>query len=157
MSQEGSTSENKSREDVEEPVSTAAGGSTPARGGGVIPTGTPAVSSTDPVNDTLLHMTHETFDRLTKYMSGELQASAEDFLLLERLNEIAVDRYKNINNKALAIKHCLNELQEEVKVLEPQLKQIDELYTNVMQLDTVIRALDTYTLDLEKQFRMAYQ
>ncbi len=99
----------------------------------------------------------EMFERLTKYVNGEIQSSAEDFALLEQLNFVAAARYEDMGSKALALTNLMKALQERTAVLKPQLDQINQLHANVVQLEQIVKSLDMYSADLERQFRIAYQ
>lgn len=50
-------------------------------------------------NDPLKLLTHDMITRLTKYVAGEIQASAEDYVLLEQLTLAAAGRYEDLSAK----------------------------------------------------------
>lgn len=50
--------------------------------------------------DPLKLMTHDLIMNMTKYITGEIQASAEDYVLLEQLNLAAAARYEDLGVKS---------------------------------------------------------
>ena len=50
-------------------------------------------------NDPLKLLTHDMITRMTKYVAGEIQASAEDYVLLEQLTLAAAGRYEDLSAK----------------------------------------------------------
>lgn len=77
--------------------------------------------------------------------------------MLEELNRCAEARYADMGSRAAALGALVAGIRGRVGALGPQLQQVDALYAGVLQLEQVVKNLDLYTADLEKQFKLAYQ
>lgn len=165
--------------------------------------GVPSEATLAYQDDHLKLLTHDLITNMTKYITGEIQASAEDYVLLEQLNLAAAGRYEDMGEKtklmldlfavcilknvlgacpSSATLSCLSylsqnvyscmfhklldipsitfitlqEIQKKNSLIQPYLNQIDEIHTNVEQLETVMKDLDTYVSHLEMQVKQAY-
>eukprot|EP00823_Brevimastigomonas_motovehiculus_P003825 TRINITY_DN2397_c0_g1_i1.p1 TRINITY_DN2397_c0_g1~~TRINITY_DN2397_c0_g1_i1.p1 ORF type:complete len:234 (+),score=75.61 TRINITY_DN2397_c0_g1_i1:79-702(+) len=102
---------------------------------------------------TLEQQVRDMFAKLTQYMKGEIDVSMEDYRLLEQLNLIAGNKYKDMADKAEEFVVVVDSIAAKYNALKPFLSQIDDLDTKTGHLEQVVKQLDTYTEQLDGQFR----
>lgn len=84
-------------------------------------------------------------------------ASLQDYKLLKTMNEICLQKYQKMGDKADKLTLAVAAVNAQYKSLEPFFGQIDELHANALALENVVSHLDEYSLRLENEFKEAYQ
>eukprot|EP00824_Muranothrix_gubernata_P014618 TRINITY_DN3029_c0_g1_i3.p1 TRINITY_DN3029_c0_g1~~TRINITY_DN3029_c0_g1_i3.p1 ORF type:complete len:158 (+),score=18.81 TRINITY_DN3029_c0_g1_i3:22-474(+) len=118
-----------------------------------------------------IHATRTMFQALNKYLRGELNCALvcvrkmflalrtlcavtlEDYLLLERMNRVATQKYNEMADYAEGLGTFIAIMQAKYDSLRPYLDQIDEIDARVTQLEQVVNLLNDYTKRLEQRFK----
>ncbi|XP_048585866.1 biogenesis of lysosome-related organelles complex 1 subunit 2 [Nematostella vectensis] len=93
------------------------------------------------------------FDKITQYLNGELTASLEDYTLLEQLNNLTTDKYKEMSTMTKSLITTMEKLDDKYKSLQPYLEQIDRIEDSVSSLEQAAYRLDAYSKKLENKFK----
>jgi biogenesis of lysosome-related organelles complex 1 subunit 2 len=101
----------------------------------------------------LTESTQTMFDNVSKYLQAELQATSEDFKLLETMNNVTREKYKDMTEITKNLTAFMDEMQKKYAEFEPYLKKIDEIDANVNELEHTVQLLDDYTRRLEEKFK----
>ena len=120
-----------------------------------------ASSSTDPQSqqqqqpsqETLDDLSRDMFEKVATYFHGELDAAAEDYAVLEKMNRVTTAKYVDMKTTGANIAKALNELNEKYAAIAPQLEQIDQVEESVAQLEEAAQKLDLYSRELEKRWK----
>lgn len=94
-------------------------------------------TAADPVtfrNLLLSELSEEMFTKLGLLINAQLNASAEDYQLLQKLNQLATEEHAQMADTAAELLTLAQSAQKKYKDLEPYLQQIDELEVNVSVL-----------------------
>ena len=76
-----------------------------------------------------------------------------DYQLLERMNLRAAEKYKNMADHADSLVIAREKMVKKYEDFRPYMDQIDELDSNVADLEEVVQRLDEYTQRLEARFK----
>jgi len=101
----------------------------------------------------LNNATKTMFQNVSKYLQSELQATSEDFKLLENMNNITREKYTEMTEITKNLTSFLDEMQKKYAEFEPYLKKIEEIDGNVNELEHTVQLLDEYTRRLEEKFK----
>eukprot|EP01112_Ceratiomyxa_fruticulosa_P020322 TRINITY_DN688_c0_g2_i1.p1 TRINITY_DN688_c0_g2~~TRINITY_DN688_c0_g2_i1.p1 ORF type:complete len:215 (+),score=67.18 TRINITY_DN688_c0_g2_i1:99-647(+) len=93
------------------------------------------------------------FQNIAAYIKGELLATSEDYKLLENMNTLATEKYKEMTEAAVGLTTFMKALQEKYETFTPYLQQIDDIDKNVSDLEKTVTLLDDYTKRLEAKFK----
>jgi len=104
-------------------------------------------------SDTLPELTTAMFYNISAYLKGELLATSEDYKLLESMNLLASEKYVEMTDVAKGLTSFMKDLQIKYKDFQPYLEKIDEIDTNVTELEKTVLLLDDYTKRLETKFK----
>jgi len=103
--------------------------------------------------NTLPELTSTMFSNISAYLKGELLATSEDYKLLESMNLAASEKYAEMTDVAKGLTSFMKDLQIKYKDFNPYLEKIDEIDTNVTELEKTVLLLDEYTRRLETKFK----
>ncbi|PKK66527.1 hypothetical protein RhiirC2_753289, partial [Rhizophagus irregularis] len=98
-------------------------------------------------------LTEEMFSKVGEYLKGELLATTEDYKLLETMNKVTRDRYKEMSGMAQNLVVEMAKLQRIYTDFEPYVQQIDEICDQVDFLEKVAIELDDYSKELETRLK----
>ncbi|GBB85678.1 hypothetical protein RclHR1_12160003 [Rhizophagus clarus] len=98
-------------------------------------------------------LTEEMFSKVGEYLKGEVLATTEDYKLLETMNKVTRDRYKEMSGMAQNLVVEMAKLQKIYSDFEPYVQQIDEICDQVDFLEKVALELDEYSKDLESRLK----
>ncbi|CAG8449498.1 6129_t:CDS:10 [Ambispora gerdemannii] len=93
-------------------------------------------------------LTEEMFAKVANYLKAEMLATTEDFKLLEDMNHVTRDRYKEMSSMAQNLMVEMSKLQRIYIDFEPYVQQIDEICEQVDYLEKVTIELDDYSKEL---------
>eukprot|EP01113_Clastostelium_recurvatum_P018150 TRINITY_DN2140_c0_g1_i3.p1 TRINITY_DN2140_c0_g1~~TRINITY_DN2140_c0_g1_i3.p1 ORF type:complete len:194 (-),score=58.52 TRINITY_DN2140_c0_g1_i3:36-617(-) len=93
------------------------------------------------------------FQNISAYLRGELTATTEDYKLLESMNILATEKYKEMTDTAGGLTAFMQSLQDKYAAIHPYLLQIDNIDKNVLELEKTVNLLDEYTKRLEAKFK----
>ncbi|CAM1304261.1 BLOC1S2 (predicted) [Pycnogonum litorale] len=105
----------------------------------------------------LTNLSKTMFSKATDYIQGELEATVEDYHLIEEMNRVTINKYSDMKQVSSNINKSLIDLSEKYKQLEPYLKQIDEIDAAIGKLETAANKLDAYSKRLESKFKILEQ
>ena len=109
--------------------------------------------TTTTTSPTLDDLSRDMFDKVAAYFHGELEAAAEDYAVLEKMNRVTTGKYVDMKTTGANIAKALNELNEKYAAITPQLHQIDQVEASVTQLEEAAQKLDLYSRELEKRWK----
>lgn len=118
------------------------------------------------------------FQKIHEYLQAELTSSESEYLLLEQMNKVTADKYRDLTQVAAIVGKGIVELNSKcmekhiyyvvvitlyslstfislltVKSLEVYLEQIDQIEDNISKLEHAAYKLDVYTVRLENKFK----
>ncbi|CAG8558777.1 17342_t:CDS:2 [Funneliformis caledonium] len=91
-------------------------------------------------------------NKLTEEMFSKV-ATTEDYKLLETMNKVTRDRYKEMSGMAQNLVVEMSKLQRIYSDFEPYVQQIDEICEQVDFLEKVSVELDEYSKELESRLK----
>ncbi|XP_064617630.1 biogenesis of lysosome-related organelles complex 1 subunit 2-like [Liolophura sinensis] len=112
-----------------------------------------AMEAREPPPPDVVKLCRETFQNTADYLKGELEATAEDYKLLEEMNKVTVTKYEEMKHIAINISKSLHVMNEKYKLLQPYLDQIDQIEESVASLEQAAYRLDAYSKRLEARFK----
>ncbi|XP_041364686.1 biogenesis of lysosome-related organelles complex 1 subunit 2-like [Gigantopelta aegis] len=101
----------------------------------------------------VVSLCRDTFQKTADYLRGELEGTAEDYKLLEKMNKVTLTKYSEMKHIALNVATALQELNEKYVSLQPYLDQIDQIEESVAGLEQAAYNLDQYSKRLEEKFK----
>lgn len=87
------------------------------------------------------------------YIKEEIDICISDYKLLEQMNKLVSEKYKNLNKYTSSISTEMEKLNESYSTLTPLLSQIDEVEKCVGELEQSAIKLDAYSKRLETKFK----
>jgi len=104
--------------------------------------------------ETLDDLSRDMFEKVAAYFHGELEAVAEDYAVLEKMNRASATKYVDMKTTGSNIAKALNELNDKYAAIAPQLSQIDQVEAGVGQLEEAAHKLDAYSKTLEQRWKV---
>ncbi|KAH9519779.1 biogenesis of lysosome- organelles complex 1 subunit 2 [Bulinus truncatus] len=101
----------------------------------------------------VVELCRESFQKTAEYLRGELDGTIEDYKLLEKMNQITMNKYSEMKQIALGVSGALKDLNDKYNSLQPYLEQIDQIEESVVALEQVAYNLDQYSKKLENKFK----
>ncbi|CAI7999595.1 Biogenesis of lysosome-related organelles complex 1 subunit 2 [Geodia barretti] len=96
---------------------------------------------------------YEMFEKVAEYLNGELAATSEEYALLQRLNQITLNKYQDMTALASRLNEVSQRLNDKFVSLQPYCDQIDQVEASVSALEQTAYRLDAYCKRLEGKFR----
>ncbi|KAJ2724275.1 RalA-binding protein 1 [Coemansia sp. Benny D115] len=113
---------------------------------------TPAtVTNTSP--DTIDSASRRAFNSTALYLQSELESSASDLQLLEKLNDASISKYEGISRQAQDMLVHAYKVKQTYNEMETQMAEIDALVESIDNLEQVAQELDRYSLQIEAKFQ----
>eukprot|EP00027_Filamoeba_sp_ATCC50430_P000036 CAMPEP_0168550440 /NCGR_PEP_ID=MMETSP0413-20121227/5641_1 /TAXON_ID=136452 /ORGANISM="Filamoeba nolandi, Strain NC-AS-23-1" /LENGTH=138 /DNA_ID=CAMNT_0008580901 /DNA_START=23 /DNA_END=435 /DNA_ORIENTATION=+ len=109
--------------------------------------------TTNEPSPALLEASRVMFTNLSDYLQSELQVAAEDFKLLENMNNVTLEKYVEMTNTAQSLSTFMEDLQKKYAEFEPYIQKINQIDTNVAELESTVQLLDDYSKRLEEKFK----
>ncbi|KAL1522929.1 hypothetical protein AB1Y20_017894 [Prymnesium parvum] len=91
--------------------------------------------------------------KISQYVAGEAELSAEDYRLLEAMNLAVADRYSAMADFSSGLVAFAERLQVKCDEIVPHLSRVDELEEQVSALEAAVQQLDQYSRRLETKFQ----
>lgn len=101
----------------------------------------------------VVHLCQETMAKTAEYLRGELEGTAEEYKLLEQMNQVTINKYSEMKHIAMNISRAMVELDDKYRSLQPYLDQIDQIEESVSNLEQAAYRLDAYSKRLESKFK----
>ncbi|CAI9726222.1 Hypothetical predicted protein [Octopus vulgaris] len=102
----------------------------------------------------VVRLCQETMSKTAIYLRGELEGTAEEYKLLEQMNQVTINKYSEMKHIAMNISRAMVELDDKYRSLQPYLDQIDQIEESVSNLEQAAYRLDAYSKRLESKFKM---
>ncbi|PIA18073.1 hypothetical protein COEREDRAFT_6811 [Coemansia reversa NRRL 1564] len=93
------------------------------------------------------------FDSIASYLQSELEASASDLNLLEKLNDASINKYEGLSRQAQDMLVHAYKIKQTYNEMQPHIAEVDTLAKSVDHLEKVAQELDRYSLQLEAKFQ----
>ena len=110
------------------------------------------VSRTDTRNE-MRTRSQKMFDDVTQYVRGELELNATEYELLTNMNNTTAGKYKQMTERCEEVTKQTGALNENYELLMPEFVKIDQLDSNLTQLEQAVMSLDVATKQLENKFK----
>jgi len=98
-------------------------------------------------------LTHVMFENIANYLKGELTATTNDYKLLASMNAVCSSKYTEMSEVARGLTSFMKDLQQKYQDFQPYLDKIEEIDTNVTELEKTVVLLDEYSKRLEWKFK----
>eukprot|EP00013_Stygamoeba_regulata_P023874 CAMPEP_0177651338 /NCGR_PEP_ID=MMETSP0447-20121125/12488_1 /TAXON_ID=0 /ORGANISM="Stygamoeba regulata, Strain BSH-02190019" /LENGTH=140 /DNA_ID=CAMNT_0019154399 /DNA_START=78 /DNA_END=500 /DNA_ORIENTATION=+ len=102
-------------------------------------------------DEELARLGSEMFNSVGYYLEGKLEGTAADYALLEAMNKLATDKYRDMADDAEHMASSMETLQRQYTELQPYLQKIDDVQVAVGSLEESVRMLSDYTSRLDTQ------
>ncbi|OQR70725.1 biogenesis of lysosome-related organelles complex 1 subunit 2-like [Tropilaelaps mercedesae] len=93
------------------------------------------------------------FTATADYVRTELNATLDEYQLLQKMNRAALTKYRDLTQTTQAIGVALEALEGQHKELAPILAQIDNIEESVNSLEQAVYKLDAHCKQLEQKFK----
>jgi len=87
------------------------------------------------------------------YIKTEIDICVSDYKVLERMNQMVTEKYKNLDKNSASITNEMKKLNEAYDNLLPLLSQIDDIENAIIGLEQSANKLDVYSKRLESKYR----
>ncbi|KAK4010618.1 biogenesis of lysosome-related organelles complex 1 subunit 2 isoform X2 [Daphnia magna] len=125
----------------------------PKKGLTTLSTSTSSYEPLETHDPTLNRLAVTMFQKVHEYLQAELTSSESEYQLLEQMNKVTADKYRDLTQVAANVGKGIIELNAKFKSLEVYLEQIDQIEDNISKLEHAAYKLDAYTVRLENKFK----
>jgi biogenesis of lysosome-related organelles complex 1 subunit 2 len=87
------------------------------------------------------------------YIKTEIDICVSDYKVLERMNQMVTEKYKNLDKNSASITNEMKKLNEAYDNLLPLLSQIDDIENAITGLEQSANKLDVYSKRLESKYK----
>merc|ERR1719270_2739131 len=91
------------------------------------------------------------FTSTSDWVTGELEATTEEYRLLEQMNKLTLTKYSDMSQ---ITENVTKSEGSQYTDLLPYLEQIDQIDASVERLEQAAYKLDAYSKRLEQKFKM---
>ncbi|GAU95453.1 hypothetical protein RvY_07068-2 [Ramazzottius varieornatus] len=91
--------------------------------------------------------------RTSEYLKSEFEVTAEDYRLIQEMNNVSTEKYAQLLVTTKNAKTSLKTTNDRFSCIKPFLDRIDLVETQVNELERTIFRLDTYAKQLEARFK----
>lgn len=123
------------------------------RRGAALSTSTSSFEALDPHDPQLNHLASLMFSKTSDWISGELQATSEDYKLIGQMNKATASKYADMQQITGNIARGVAVLNSKYSELQPYLDQIDQIDASVTRLEQAAFKLDSYSKRLEAKYK----
>ncbi|PVU91346.1 hypothetical protein BB559_004177 [Furculomyces boomerangus] len=103
------------------------------------------VTENDKDTERIRNGTQTAFEKIKNYINSELTSSAEDLVLLERLNDATKNRFSKISTQTQDLEIQASRIQQAYKDIELYLAQTEQLVGQVDDLYILAKELEKYS------------
>ena len=119
-----------------------------------IPASTIVDNSQNSINNQILdELSKEMIKTAGDYIQTEIDYCVSDYKVLERMNKMVTEKYKNLDKNSANITSEMNKLNEAYASLLPLLSQIDDVEKCITELEKSANKLDIYSKKLESKYK----
>ena len=101
----------------------------------------------------LEELSREMIQTAGDYIKTEIDICVSDYKVLERMNQMVTDKYKNLDKNSASITNEMKKLNEAYENLLPLLSQIDDIENAITGLEQSANKLDVYSKRLESKYK----
>ncbi|KAI9559080.1 hypothetical protein GHT06_015869 [Daphnia sinensis] len=120
----------------------------PKKGLTTLSTSTSSYEPLETHDPTLNRLAVTMFQKIHEYLQAELTSSESEYQLLEQMNKVTADKYRDLTQVAANVGKGIIELNSKF-----YLEQIDQIEDNISKLEHAAYKLDAYTVRLENKFK----
>lgn len=107
----------------------------------------------DPHDPNLSCLATTLFEKTSDYLHGELTATNDHYILLQRINELAITKYADLRQITVNLNKTVDDYNVMYEsTIQPLLEQIDVIEQQVSKLEVCANNLDNYTKQLKARF-----
>ncbi|CAG2112804.1 unnamed protein product, partial [Medioppia subpectinata] len=85
------------------------------------------------------------FGKTSEYLVAELNVTLEDYKLLEEMNNVTTNKYKEMTEATESVAKSVDSMNDKYKTLLPNLQLIDKIEEKVQKLEDMAYAIDAYS------------
>ena len=104
-------------------------------------------------NQILDELSREMIKTAGDYIQTEIDYCVSDYKILERMNKMVTEKYKNLDKNSANISHEMSKLNEAYATLLPLLSQINDVEKCITELEQSANKLDAYSKKLESKYK----
>ncbi|KAJ3440326.1 biogenesis of lysosome-related organelles complex 1 subunit [Anaeramoeba flamelloides] len=97
-------------------------------------------------------LTKELFTNFSEYAQGQFKIVKEDFIALQEMNELSTNKYSQMKQKSSQVLKELHTIEEKETSIKPYLDSLDGVVKNVDDLYKTVQELDSYSKNLQQAF-----
>lgn len=112
-----------------------------------------AKSAGKTANQVLDELSKDMIKSTGEYIKGEIDLCISDYKVLEQMNKLVTERYKNLDKNAISITSEMNKLNAAYENIMPLLAQIDDVEKCVTELEQTANKLEVYSKRLENKYK----
>eukprot|EP00762_Andalucia_godoyi_P001668 ANDGO_07172.mRNA.1 Biogenesis of lysosome-related organelles complex 1 subunit 2 len=96
------------------------------------------------------------FRQLGEYARLEHEEASADLSVLQKLNDIAIEKYHGMVSQSQVLAKGLSDVQKKYIELIPYFSRIDEVERGTSDLEKAVYVLDEYSRQLERKFTQLF-
>ncbi|XP_031636778.1 biogenesis of lysosome-related organelles complex 1 subunit 2 [Contarinia nasturtii] len=120
--------------------------------GPTLSTSTSSFEALESYDSELSRLATRAFEKTYTYVTHDMNASLEDYTLLEQMNRACISKYSDMQQISENLATSSIQLKEKCDNLVPYLEQIDDIEKTVNKLEDCAYQLDAYSQKLEQKF-----
>merc|ERR1711977_37488 len=93
----------------------------------------------------------EMFENVGEAIRGEFTPAILEYQLLAKMNKVASDNYQNMADFAQGVAVFVESLKAKHTELLPAVERIDEMESEVSQMEAIVQQIDTFSKSLESR------
>merc|ERR1712094_76683 len=93
----------------------------------------------------------EMFENVGEAIRGEFTPAILEYQLLAEMNKVASDNYQNMADFAQGVAVFVDSLKAKHTELLPAVERIDEMESEVSQMEAIVQQIDTFSKSLESR------
>ena len=105
----------------------------------------------DAVAKRIERLSVEMFENVGEAIRGEFTPAILEYQLLAKMNKVASDNYQNMADFAQGVAVFVESLKAKHTELLPAVERIDEMESEVSQMEAIVQQIDTFSKSLESR------
>ena len=105
----------------------------------------------DAVAKRIERLSVEMFENVGEAIRGEFTPAILEYQLLAKMNKVASDNYQNMADFAQGVAVFVESLKAKHTELLPAVERIDEMESEVAQMEAIVQQIDTFSKSLESR------
>ena len=113
--------------------------------------GAPPTLADDAVAKRIEQLSVEMFENVGEAIRGEFTPAILEYQLLAKMNKVASDNFQNMADFAQGVAVFVESLKAKHTELLPAVERIDEMESEVSQMEAIVKQIDTFSKSLESR------